>query len=520
MGLRIGTRVPTHPRHTLTLQSALRVITLLTEMNADLDEIRKATKLLESIVENRTLLSNLPQDERKKFLIAAGRVSRPSKIEITKICKTHRKQKRRQRQDQDRAARSQTLIRKNRKELVFRAPLPITSHDGVERNLQKPKHCYVCKSEYVQLHFFYDAMCIRCGDLNYEKRFQSIPLDGRVALITGGRLKIGYQTALMLLRAGATVLITTRFPKDCAIRFSQEEDFSRWRSQLQIHGLDLRHSPSVETFAALLRKTLPHLDILINNAAQTVRRPPGFYKHLMDVECASVENLSKEARALLGSTAQTTGSKWVSEWYRNSIGLSHSALLSQVPYAFEEPDTGAAFPQGSLDADLQQVDLRKVNSWRLGLGDVSTPEMIEVQLVNSIAPFILCSKLKPLFLQSPHAYKFIVNVSAMEGKFHRFTKTDKHPHTNMAKAALNMLTLTSARDYAKDAIYMTAVDTGWVTDEDPAHLSARKVRDHDFEPPLDIVDGAARICDPIFSGLKSGEPVYGCFLKDYAATDW
>jgi NAD(P)-dependent dehydrogenase (short-subunit alcohol dehydrogenase family) len=154
------------------------------------------------------------------------------------------------------------------------------------------------------------------------------------------------------------------------------------------------------------------------------------------------------------------------------------------------------------------------------LADVPTDELLEVQLVNAIAPFILCSKLKPLMLRTPGDGKHIVNVSAMEGKFNRFTKTDKHPHTNMAKAALNMMTLTSARDYARFGIYMNAVDTGWVTDEDPAEISERKQAEYDFQPPLDIVDGAARVIDPIFSGVLSGQHTWGKFLKDYMPTDW
>jgi NAD(P)-dependent dehydrogenase (short-subunit alcohol dehydrogenase family) len=90
----------------------------------------------------------------------------------------------------------------------------------------------------------------------------------------------------------------------------------------------------------------------------------------------------------------------------------------------------------------------------------------------------------------------------------------------MAKAALNMLTRTSASDYVKDGIHMNSVDTGWVTDEDPVEIATRKTAEHGFHPPLDIVDGAARIVDPIFSGLNTGRHVWGQFLKDYVPTDW
>jgi NAD(P)-dependent dehydrogenase (short-subunit alcohol dehydrogenase family) len=156
----------------------------------------------------------------------------------------------------------------------------------------------------------------------------------------------------------------------------------------------------------------------------------------------------------------------------------------------------------------------------LKLADVATAEMLEVQLVNSVAPFVLCSRLTPLMRRDNTGQKHIVNVTAMEGKFYRFTKPDRHPHTNMAKAALNMLTHTSASDLAKDGIYMNAVDTGWVTDEDPAQLAHFKQEVHDFQPPLDIVDGAARVCDPFFDGIITGQHWCGKFLKDYFPIDW
>ena len=402
--------------------------------------------------------------------------------------------------------------------------------------INSPRNCYVCKEEFTRLHFFYDTLCKKCGDLNYRKRFQTASLQGQVALITGARVKIGYQATLMMLRAGATVIATTRFPVDAATRYSREEGFAEWGDRLQIHGLDLRHIPSVEIFTSFVEQRYGRLDLLINNAAQTVRRPPGFYAHLIENETKGYSAMSGGVRKLLEDhegcknqlksfchPIQEHESVLPVAWHDQGpgIGLRESAQLSQIPYRHDHsPVTEALFPKGELDADLQQVDLRKTNSWRLRLGEIPTSEMLEVQLVNAVAPFVLCNRLVPLMRREYTGQKHIVNVTAMEGKFFRFKKDDRHPHTNMAKAALNMMTHTSAEDLARDGIYMNAVDTGWVTDEDPVELSKIKQEMHDFQPPLDIVDGAARICDPFFDGILTGKHWSGQFLKDYFPIDW
>jgi NAD(P)-dependent dehydrogenase (short-subunit alcohol dehydrogenase family) len=496
-------------------------------------DILECLRVLEALVDDRASLAEVDLETRTRLLVAAGRLSRPERTEQRLLSRALGKKRRKAVRDSDQRKRETAGIRIKRLQATFVTPDPrlASANETFERSddsdtpeLENVRGCYVCKGRCGKMHFFYDQMCGPCGDENYRKRSQTADLRGTVAFISGARVKIGYQAAMLLLRAGAYVVVSTRFPRDAARRYSEEHDFEAFRDRLQIYGLDLRHAASVSAFADHLEQSLGRLDFVLHNACQTVRRPAGFYGHLMEGELGPLASLPEHARALVRDHEMLLGSgsrpdSGLAAWQARGSGIA--AALSQVVLTPEDAERGPhLYPQGAFDADQQQVDLRERNSWRLPLHEVGTVELLEVQLVNAIAPFVLNGRLKPLMLRQRTFAKHIVNVSAMEGQFYRRFKTDKHPHTNMAKAALNMMTRTSAADYAKDGIYMNSVDTGWVTDEDPAHIARRKAEEEGFSPPLDIVDGAARIVDPIFSGINTGHHVWGQFLKDYRPTAW
>lgn len=520
-------------------------------------DLQTTLRVLETLVEDRGLLAELNPTFRAELLVAAGKVSRPDKASKKKLAKAHRRLDKIARREEEETVLEQTGIRKLRDNPIFLTPrriaqyaakkglpapgeaTPVPTDDAALATIvepadagptepigttNEPRTCYVCREKTTDIHWFYDQMCVPCGDFNHSKRAPVGDLKGRYALVTGSRLKIGYQAAIMLLRSGCHVVCTTRFPRDAAKRYAAEEDFQDWGHRLDIHGIDLRHVPSVEAFCDTLLATLPRLDLIINNACQTVRRPPGFYKHLMDLE-RSLEGAQspRELELLADPTAAAIDANANPTRALTSPAVLTSAEMSQVPQdgdvvAIE--DGREFFPAGQLDADLQQVDLRPVNSWRLKLAEVPTVELLEVHIVNAVAPFLINGRLKPLMARVPSDDAHIINVSAMEGQFYRSYKSDRHPHTNMAKASLNMMTRTSAADYVEFGIHMNSVDTGWVTDEDPAPHAEAKRAMHRFHPPLDIVDGAARIVAPFFDGINTGEHVWGQFIKDYKIADW
>lgn len=358
-------------------------------------------------------------------------------------------------------------------------------------------HCYVCKKEFDEPHFHYKKMCKSCGDYNYEKRNELADLRGYVVVVTGGRVKIGYETALKFLRSNAIVIVTTRFPFDAAQRFSREKDFYIWKDQLKIYGIDFIVTPHLYDFVDFINSNYTHIDILINNAAQTVRPSKKDYENLYKLERESMINIDTSLKKLVANE---------NHFIRHYIDTKTNNIITQNNIIKYGPLTNITNNNG-------------LNSWNSRACDISAIELLEVQLINITAPFILATELRPLMEKSPHNIKYIVNVSAMEGKFNKKNKNCFHPHTNMCKAALNMLTRTSAQDYVCSGILMNSVDTGWITDENPEKIKQANML-YGITPPLDEKDGASRICDPIFLSINKGCNIYGKFLKNYTNTGW
>ncbi len=387
--------------------------------------------------------------------------------------------------------------------------------------LTRPQLCYICKKPYTLVDAFYHQLCPDCARLNHAKRDARTDLTGRRAVLTGGRAKIGMYIALRLLRDGAHTTITTRFPRDAVRRFSALPDAADWIGRLRIVGIDLRDPAQVIGLAESVAAAGP-LDIIINNAAQTVRRSPGAYQPLIEAELAPLPDGPLPELVTFGHTMDPHPLALAESVAAHPILSAAAAKAEQLAQAamtagsasLERHKAGTAIDAGGLVPDLHDV-----NSWTQAVGAVEPLEMLEVQLANSIAPFILVDRLRPSLAASPFARTYVVNVSAMEGVFGRGYKGPGHPHTNMAKAAMNMLTRTSAREmFETDGILMTSVDTGWITDERP-HPTKLRLAEEGFHAPLDLVDGAARVYDPIVRG-EAGEELFGVFLKDYAPSQW
>ena len=404
--------------------------------------------------------------------------------------------------------------------------------------LINPRGCYICKDDYTLVDAFYHWLCPTCAARSHAKRDQGTDLSGRRALLTGGRAKIGMYIALRLLRDGAHLTLTTRFPHDAVRRYSSLPDAADWIGRLKIVGIDLRDPTQVVALADDVAAAGP-LDVLINNACQTVRRSPGAYAPLVTAEAEPLPDaiagraLPEMVRfdriseahpaAIAGALSREAVAAHDGESLDHARASHSAATLTALALKAGHASLDAHLAGTAVDAGGLLPDLQSTNSWTQTVDEVDPMELLEVQLCNSVAPFILVSRLRPAMAAAAAAARsgraHVVNVSAMEGQFSRRYKGPGHPHTNMAKAALNMMTRTSAGEmFETDKILMNAVDTGWITDERP-HQDKLRIAAEGWHAPLDLVDGAARVYDPVVRG-EAGEDLHGHFLKDYDPSPW
>lgn len=414
---------------------------------------------------------------------------------ISRVYKNARRERRKEtetmRRQEDLSAKQQTYIF----HYQTGKPEEFTAPDDDSLHLNKSTGCYACGTRFHEIHSFYHRLCPGCAALHFAKREQRADLKGRVAVVTGGRIKVGFATALKLLRDGATVVVTTRFPNDALLAFSEEHGFEDWKERLVLYGLDLRNLKSIEAFVAYLFAHFDALDILVNNAAQTIKYDTAYYSQLLHRE--------QESGRLLAAEHIPT--------------IKHPCDLSEAGSLPLLPGTQAAIAK--RDIFNQPLDERAHNSWTATLSEIGTEELLEVNVINNIAPFMLNSRLKPLLEKSSFPTRFIINVTSSEGQFSYSRKTIFHPHTNMTKAALNMMTRTSADDFAGSGILMNSVDVGWVSTGNPIEKKER-LAEQGHVMPLDVHDAASRIYDPIASALNSDIRLWGKLFKNYKAVDW
>lgn len=416
---------------------------------------------------------------------------------ITKVYKTAKKYKNREAflkaKSEDVKTIKNTVISKNALENKTLYADGVKQDETNYKTLNKPKGCYCCGTEFNKLHFFYNRLCPECAEANYERRFETVDLNNRNVIVTGGRVKVGFATALKFLRADANVILTTRFPALALENFKKEEDFDSWQNKLTIYGLDLRNLKAVERFIAFYKSEYDTLDILINNAAQTIKYDDNYYLPLVEKEQRLMLLFANEKRLIPNETTV----------------IAEVRLLAN---ASENKDF-------EMNRFGQPVDSRTKTSWNSTLEEVSMYELLEVNLINQISPYFMIKEFTPLFKNSVLGKRFIINVTSSEGIFSYSNKTIYHPHTNMTKAALNMLTKTSGIDYEKDDIYMYAVDVGWISTGAKETLR-KKQFEEGYIPPLDAVDGAARIIHPIAEVLNGNAISVGTLLKNYEISPW
>lgn len=338
--------------------------------------------------------------------------------------------------------------------------------------------CLICRRRNMERY----GICPECAELNRQMRETLRDMSGRFACVTGGRIKIGYAVCLRLLRQGASVIAVTRYPKTALENYMNEPDYDSFKDRLYIIGFDLMRVDRIGELVGQIEGICGGLDILINNAAQTVKKSADYY--------AALDTHEKEL--LLDSGTHL------------------------LPMRADEV-TLSVVPEGKLTDYPDYGETPEKNSWVRKPEEISVRELLEVQLINVTAPFLLTNGLRNCLARGNAANRFVINVSSVEGRFNTKQKLARHVHTNMAKASLNMMTHSIASDFAKDRIYVYSCDPGWVSNQFPAAYKISR----DFEPYLSFEDGAARVLYPITKNLDEEKiKDSGTFYKDYRIIDF
>ncbi|MCJ1323320.1 hypothetical protein MMC15_008676 [Xylographa vitiligo] len=384
----------------------------------------------------------------------------------------------------------------------------------------KQRKCYICMFQLREPHRFYPALCRPCGDFNIAESSLSLPknlnLKGKTALITGGRVNLGFTTALRMLRCGANVMVSTRYPRDAETRFSAESDSDSWGKK------------QVKEWSTCFE--IPErLDILVNNAAQT----------LTDSVPTEVKAIKREKTLELTSPSRFLIEKDAGYLPLVRGGMEDNHPNMRMAYRIADTSNPVAAISGSLDAVVLAEEPYAPSSWVQSMSEIPYEDVISAHSVNFFVPLILCRELLPLMgkfkhdtispaspntpsstASSPAWTKpegYIINVSSREGIFENTPdagmKNGKHVHTNTSKAALNMITETEAYVcWQKHRVAMNTVD--------PGYMSAAPEMAGPGVCPIGWEDGAGRVLWPVAMGENGGKDrIWGRFLKHFGGVD-
>ncbi|KAF8078304.1 hypothetical protein FPV67DRAFT_1603874 [Lyophyllum atratum] len=398
-----------------------------------------------------------------------------------------------------------------------------------DQKQHKSSKCYICLFLLTSAHPLYPALCVPCGNFNTASSALSLPpqfnLISKTALVTGARVNLGYHVALRLLRCGCSVVITTRYPHDAEVRYLAESDSEAWKDRLCIVGADFRTAKDVFALVGVVKGRLrdwgtEKLDLLINNAAQT----------LTDQAETEVKSGEREQQLRLQGTGNLVIDAGYQPRLRGGIGA--------IKYDFHDHHHIDGLPsvddttKAVLDEENRELIKPVKSSWTQKLNEIPYEDVISAHSINTFVPLILMRELLPIMSlpsvspspspssasAKPSAY--IINVSSREGipecrPSHR-AKAGHHVHTNMSKAALNMLTETEAGEAWRSArVAVNSVDPGYMS-ADPEWMEMSGLSDKNC--PIGWEDGAARVLWPVAMGEK-GTPVWGRFLKHFQTVD-